>query len=364
MSRTRLLIVDDSVVIRRWLTEALPQKGPLEVGGSAPNGHIALQKIPQVRPDLVILDTEMPETTGAQTLLAIRHAYPDLPVIVLSEPTASGAAATIDALALGAKEYVIKPEGVGRGGPPLQALSDELAAKIASCCALDLGPTTRTATVPAPPGPRPQPVDGREPARVDVLAIGVSTGGPDALMDLVPRFPALFPIPIVIVQHMPPLFTKMLAERLSTKCRVGVVEAGAPQVLSPGTAWIAPGDFHMVVERDADAIRVRTHQDAPENSCRPSADVLFRSVADVYGFHALAVVMTGMGQDGLRGCERVHAAGGQVLVQDQASSVVWGMPGFIAKAGLADRIVPLAELGPEIMNRVSRYRVRSLHGEG
>lgn len=356
MSRARILIVDDAVVVRRWLTEALPHAGPIDVAGSAPNGRIALQKIPQLRPDVVIFDTDMPESPGTPPLATIRRLYPDLPVIVLTEPTARGAAATIDALALGAREYVIKPDGNGRGGHPLQALSDELAARIGLCGTFDPLPRSGTFQQPAPPVARRRPVERREPARVDVLAIGVSTGGPEALMNLVPRLPAGFPIPILIVQHMPPVFTKMLAERLAAKSRIAVIEAGPAQLLSPGTACIAPGNFHMVVERDDDAVRVRTHQDPPENSCRPAADVLFRSVADVYGSHALAVVMTGMGQDGLRGSERIHLAGGQVLVQDEASSVVWGMPGFVAKAGLADRIVPLADMGLEIMDRVSRHR--------
>jgi two-component system chemotaxis response regulator CheB len=161
---------------------------------------------------------------------------------------------------------------------------------------------------------------------------------------------------MVIVQHMPPVFTRLLAERLAAKSQIGVEEGQTGTVLAPGCAWLAPGDFHMIVEREGNQVALRVHQGPPENSCRPAVDVLFRSVAEVYRPHALAIVMTGMGQDGLRGCERVREAGGQVLAQDEASSVVWGMPGFVANAGLADKVVPLAQLGPEIVRRVRMGR--------
>ena len=175
-------------------------------------------------------------------------------------------------------------------------------------------------------------------------------------MDLIPRLPADFPVPILIVQHMPPMFTKLLADRLDATSNIAVAEGGCLQTAAPGHAWIAPGDFHMEVKRDHKLVRIVTHRNPPENSCRPAVDVLFRSVANVYGPHVLAVVMTGMGQDGLRGCEQIQAAGGQILVQDEASSVVWGMPGFVARAGLADQVVPLSRLSDEIIARVSRHR--------
>jgi two-component system chemotaxis response regulator CheB len=191
---------------------------------------------------------------------------------------------------------------------------------------------------------------------VDVVAIGVSTGGPSALMELLPRLAADFPAPIVIVQHMPPTFTKLLADRLAAKCRVRIAEAGTREILKPGDVWLAPGDFHMSVERSGTAVVTRIHQDARENSCRPAVDVLFRSVARTCGPHALAVVMTGMGRDGLAGCREIRAAGGQILVQDEASAVVWGMPGLVVKAGLADQIVPLSGLAEAITDRVSQHR--------
>jgi two-component system chemotaxis response regulator CheB len=188
--------------------------------------------------------------------------------------------------------------------------------------------------------------------RVGVVAIGVSTGGPNALAALLHPFPADLPVPVVVVQHMPPLFTRLLAERLDAKLAIRVAEAGGGERLQPGHAWLAPGDQHLTVTRAAHGVRLALNQAPPENSCRPSIDVLFRSLAEVYGAHVLAVVLTGMGQDGLLGCRAIHRAGGRILVQDQASSVVWGMPKCVAEAGLADEVLSLEALGPTIVRRV------------
>jgi two-component system chemotaxis response regulator CheB len=171
------------------------------------------------------------------------------------------------------------------------------------------------------------------------------------------RLPADFPVPLVIVQHMPPMFTRLLAERLSAQCPVRVQEGSSGSVLHPGQAWIAPGGSHMIVVRDGLQVRLLVHQDPPENSCRPAVDVLLRSVAQAFGPNSLTVILTGMGQDGLRGCEAVREAGGQILAQDEASSVVWGMPGYVARAGLADRVLPLALIPDEILRRVRPDKV-------
>jgi two-component system chemotaxis response regulator CheB len=181
--------------------------------------------------------------------------------------------------------------------------------------------------------------------------IGVSTGGPNALAELFRDLPGDLPVPLLIVQHMPPMFTRLLAERLTANSKVPVLEAGAGAVVRPGRALVAPGDFHMVVARDGLQVRAALSQGPPENSCRPAADPLFRSAARVYGERLLAVVLTGMGQDGLRGCEAVREAGGRVIVQDEATSVVWGMPGFVARAGLADKVLPLPQIAAEIVRR-------------
>jgi two-component system chemotaxis response regulator CheB len=317
MRQTRVLIVDDSVVIRRKLAETLGRLPDLLVAGSTASGRIALLKIPLLRPDVVVLDAATAEAGGAKTLAAIREAYPQLAIVMLDLASDGVGAAAAEALALGAVKPVIASD-----------------------------PSTRAAS------------------RVDVVAIAASTGGPEALMDLIPRFSADFPVPIVIVQHMPRAFTKTLAQRLASKSRIRVVEGSPEQRVLPGTACIAPGDFHMEVERHEGTVRLRVHQEAPENSCRPAADVLFRSAARVYGRHVLALVMTGMGRDGLVGCEHVRAAGGQVLVQDKDSSVVWGMPGFVVSGGMADRVLPLEAFGPEVLGRVWKQRERTIATAG
>lgn len=188
---------------------------------------------------------------------------------------------------------------------------------------------------------------------MSVVAIGVSTGGPNALVSLLLALPRDFPVPIVIVQHMPPVFTRLLAQRLTALGGIPVEEAVNAGTVVPGRAYLAPGDFHLEVERQNGTVVARLHQGMPEHSCRPAVDVLFRSIAQTYGAGTLAVVLTGMGKDGLAGCERIKAAGGQVIVQDQGTSVVWGMPGFVANAGMADAVLPLSEIGREIVRRTS-----------
>jgi two-component system chemotaxis response regulator CheB len=293
----------------------------------------------------VLLDISLPGMGALETLVAIRGDYPETLVIVLNAATDVAAAATVDALAIGARGFVTKPEPAGRFDTWLLTLSAEIVSQIAS------HPPARATDVPVT-----RPPHVAVAYRVDVVAIGISTGGPSALMELLPRLAADFPVPIVIVQHMPPTFTKLLADRLAAKCRVRVAEVGSRETLKPGDVWIAPGDSHMSVERSGPAVVTRIHQDARENSGPLSVDVLFRSVARTYGPRALAVVMTGMGRDGVAGCHEIHAAGAQILVQDEASAVVWGMPGLVVKAGLADQIVPLRALADCITDRVSQHR--------
>ncbi|HET6574178.1 MAG TPA: chemotaxis response regulator protein-glutamate methylesterase [Fimbriiglobus sp.] len=345
MAKIRILVVDDAVVFRRLVADELNADPALEVVGTAANGKIALAKLPQVNPDLVILDVEMPEMDGLATLREIRKAYPKLPVIMFSALTERGAAATLDALALGATDYFAKPTSAGGMEASLRVIRDELIPEIKALCGRGAG-RGESPVVLAPPG------QAARAGPVEVVAIAASTGGPNALAELFAGLPAELPVPVVVVQHMPPMFTRLLAERLSAQFPVKVDEGRSGEFLRPGHAWIAPGDHHMTVVRDGPQARILVHQDPPENSCRPAADVLFRSVARVFGSNALAVVLTGMGQDGLRGCEAIREAGGQVIAQDEATSVVWGMPGFVARAGLADRVLPLAMIAPEVVRRV------------
>ncbi len=354
MRKIRVLVVDDSTVIRRLLSDALNSDSGLEVVATAPNGRIALAKIPQVNPDVVTLDMEMPEMDGIATLVEMRKLYPRLPVIMFSTLTQRGAESTLDALAKGASDYVTKPANVGSVTAALQNVRNQLIPKIKGFC-----PWSQAAPVVAPEIKRAVaaqrlPPPERKTGRIDIVAIGTSTGGPNALVAALSKIPDTFPVPIVVVQHMPPIFTGHLADRLNQVSALNVKEAAAGDVLRPAGVWIAPGDFHMVVDRNVQGAKLNTHQGPPENSCRPAVDVLFRSVAATYGPNVLAVVMTGMGQDGLRGCGTIRDAGGRVLVQDEASSVVWGMPGVVAQAGLADRIAPLDRLADEIV-RETQY---------
>ncbi|MEC4892359.1 MAG: chemotaxis response regulator protein-glutamate methylesterase [Oscillatoria sp. PMC 1051.18] len=352
MRKIRLLIVDDSVVVRRRVSEVLANDPALEIAGVAANGQIALAKIPQVKPDLVILDLEMPEMDGLETLAAIRQTYPHLPTIMFSAFTEKGASATLEALSLGAKDYVTKPFKMGSMEAANQHLRQELIPKIKVFCADQLKTYQPSWNRKFKVTNRQLKASIRKLNSGKIVAIGVSTGGPNALATILPEFPADFPVPIVIVQHMPPIFTKRLAARLTAQSQIPVLEGFDGAKLEPGKAWIAPGDFHITVERQGAIAQLRTNQDSPENSCRPAVDVLFRSVADIYGAGVLAIVLTGMGQDGFRGCESIHEAGGQIFVQDEDSSVVWGMPGIVAKAGLADRVLSLEQIATEIMTSV------------
>jgi two-component system chemotaxis response regulator CheB len=312
----------------------------------------------QLKPDVITLDIEMPEMDGLEALKEIRQIDPNVPVIMFSSLTALGAAATIDALSSGASDYVTKPVDVGNFSTAVDRIRQQLIPKVKALCASRVWRVESALSAAGRVSPQAF-VRPASQERVDVLAIGTSTGGPNALAAVLPHIPADFPVPILIVQHMPPLFTRFLADRLAACSHIPVKEAVAGQEIVPGEAWVAPGDYHMSVCKDGNRVRILTDQRPPENSCRPSVDVLFRSVAEIYRAGVLAVVMTGMGQDGLIGCERLRKEGGQIFVQDEQTSVVWGMPGFVAKAGLADRVLPLGQIGPELVRNI--YGARNLH---
>ncbi|HET7328542.1 MAG TPA: chemotaxis response regulator protein-glutamate methylesterase [Nocardioidaceae bacterium] len=360
MARIRVLVVDDSVVVRKLVTDVLAGDPRIEVVGTAANGKVALSKMAQVNPDLVTLDIEMPVMDGLATLVELRTSYPRLPVVMFSTLTERGTSSTLDALERGANDYVTKPANVGSVTASMEAVRAQLIPKIIALCTPSAPPASRPRTsVGAAAKPvtratvtRAAPAATASPARVDVLAIGVSTGGPDALTTVLTRLPADLPVPVLVVQHMPPLFTKQFADRLDAKSVLRVSEATRGDAVLPGRVLIAPGDFHLRTRRCAGGVVASLDQGTPENYCRPAVDVLFRSVAETYGQHVLAVVLTGMGTDGARSCRDVVAAGGSVIVQDQATSVVWGMPGAVAGAGLASEILPLPEMVPAILTRL------------
>ncbi|MFZ1006478.1 MAG: chemotaxis response regulator protein-glutamate methylesterase [Candidatus Sulfotelmatobacter sp.] len=351
MSRIRILVVDDSVVIRKVLSDTLSEERTFDVVGVASDGRIALAKIPLLKPDLITLDVEMPVMNGLETLAEIRKLYPKLPVIMFSTLTERGASATLDALALGASDYATKPSNTGSPDVAIARVRSELIPKIKALCGaspLKLQPLPRTHP--------PAKVRVRSTSRIEIVAIGTSTGGPNALAEVLPRIPSDFPVPIVLVQHMPPIFTRLLAERLASRSAIPIEEGSANTVLSPAHAWIAPGNFHMKVTRAGLSSCLSLNQSPPENSCRPAVDVLFRSVATAYGASVLAVVMTGMGSDGVLGAQEICNAGGSVIIQDEASSIVWGMPGLVHASGLADAAYPLDHLAAEITRRVVQSR--------
>ena len=371
MIKIRVLIVDDSVVARKAISDAISTDPAIEVAGIAANGKIGIAKIAQVCPDIVILDLEMPGLNGLETLTEIRKLYPRLPVVMFSAWTQRGAAATLDAFARGASDYVAKPVGEFSPADVQQTLQDQLIPKIKALCPRFKSPSNTprqhpeqriqraTASFTPVPKPTPESSDGR----IDVVAIGVSTGGPNALCEILPALQKYFPVPILIVQHMPANFTQALAERLNKMSQISVVHGTNGAALERGTAYIAPGDYHMVVKRQDNEVVLYLNQRPPENSCRPSVDVLFRSVVEAYGAGVLGVILTGMGQDGLRGCQFIREVDGQIIAQDELTSVVWGMPGFVVKSGLADCVLPLHQIAIEIHDRVHKHRHTPHHLE-
>jgi two-component system chemotaxis response regulator CheB len=361
-----VLVVDDSVVIRRLVTDALNSADGIEVVGIAANGRIALTKIEQLRPDIVTLDIEMPELNGIETVKELRKTNSQLPVIMFSTLSVSGGKATLDALAAGATDYVTKPANVGSIAESMAAIREQLVPRIRALCGRP-APRPAAATTqargvtPAPARaavttPRPALAIKPSTGKIELLAIGCSTGGPEALAKVLQALPAHFPVPVVVVQHMPPVFTGLFAERLEKTCAITVSEATDNRLLEPGHAYIAPGDHHLEVVAAGGRLRTRLHDGPPECFCRPAVDVLFRSVAAACGGSTLAVVLTGMGHDGRGGAELLRAAGSDVLVQDKATSVVWGMPGAIAEAGLATEILPLGQIAPAVLKRISAQR--------
>jgi two-component system chemotaxis response regulator CheB len=347
------MVVDDSVVVRKIVTDVLSADPDIEVVGTAVNGRIALAKLDQLKPDLVTMDIEMPEMNGIEAVRGIRAgqggtAHSRLPIVMFSTLTERGASATLDALAAGANEYVTKPANVGSVSQSMESVREQLIPKIKALTGRPdtLGPSAAPPPLP-PRAAAPRTGPRKSPA---VLVIGSSTGGPEALTQVLPRLPANFPLPILLVQHMPPVFTRQFAQRLDRLSPLRVVEAADGSPLLPGTAHLAPGDHHLVVRKSARGPHTGLTQGPPENFCRPAVDPLFRSAVAAYDGAVLAVVLTGMGSDGRNGAAEIRAAGGTVVVQDQATSVVWGMPGAIATAGLADETLPLDRI-PDAINR-------------
>ena len=351
MGSIRVLVVDDSVVIRRLVSDVLNEDPAIEVVGTAVNGRAALHKVDLLSPDVVTMDVEMPELDGIEAVRALRRAGKKMPVIMFSTLTDRGATATLDALAAGATDYVAKPSNVGSVTRSLEQVRDALIPRIKALVPGVAGASLRVAGSPVTFGtPVLRP---RRSASYAALVIGCSTGGPEALGTFLSGLPRLS-VPVAVVQHMPPVFTRQFAARLDRVLPYDVVEAGHGQRMEPGTVHIAPGDHHLQVLPGVGGWQTRLDRGPAENFCRPAVDVLFRSAAEAFHGPVLGVVLTGMGQDGTRGSDAVVRRGGSVIVQDRATSVVWGMPGAVATAGLAEEVLPLRELASAVVRRLQR----------
>ena len=349
--RIRVLVVDDSAFMRKLIPAILSRDPQIDVAGTAMDGRFALQKVGRLRPDVVTLDLDMPRMGGLETL---RHLVVDhgLPVLVLSALSHEGAQLTMQALELGAVDFLAKPRGAAGGG--LEALAGKLIEKVKMAARVAPRPLISDGGLRMADGGR----SGREATgdreAGQVLAIGVSTGGPQALSYVLPQLPPDFPAGILVVQHMPEGFTRMFAQRLGNLSRLEVREAQDGDLVLPGRALVAPGNRHLTVVRRRLGIVAAVRGGPEVKGHRPSADVLFASVAAVYGARATGLVMTGMGEDGADGLGQLKAAGGMALAQSEASCVVAGMPRAAIERGYVDRVVPLEDLGQALMELCAR----------
>jgi two-component system, chemotaxis family, protein-glutamate methylesterase/glutaminase len=351
----RVLVVDDSALVRSTVAGVLSAEPGIEVVGTAADGQAALAAVDSLSPDVVTLDVDMPHVDGHEFLRRVRPRHPHLPVILLTHLTKRYAVATIEAMLQGAIDYVGKPSRTGSVDASRVYLKTELVPKI-----LAFRSATKGSVKLAPPS-MPRPVARPRGATPEIVVIGSSTGGPAANDEICRALPRSFALPIVVVQHMPPAFIADFAKRLTTRSVLPFVVAEHGHRVGAGRILIAPGDRHLSLRRDAATVTVELSDGPPVNGCRPAVDVLFKSAAYVYGGRALGVVLTGMGHDGLDGAKEIASGGGRIVVQDEASSVIWGMPGRIAKAGIADAIVPLREMAGEIALR-SRQASRPPRG--
>jgi two-component system chemotaxis response regulator CheB len=361
------------VVVRRLIVDSLGGTPGIQVVGTAPNGLLAQAKIDQLKPDVITMDIEMPQMDGIAAVRELRKRHPRIPVIMFSTLSAAGASGTLEALSAGATDYVTKPGNVGSVAESIAAVREQLIPKIHALAGRGRPPgpspvrpappalTRPAAATPVRSAPTSAPRRrAGAPARVDILAIGSSTGGPDALTKVFRGLPSDLPVPVVVTQHMPAVFTRMFADRLHRSTPMTVVEATDGMELTAGTAYIAPGDRHLVLQRRGTATVTQLSTAPPENSCRPAVDVMFRSLAALYGGSAHATVLTGMGHDGRAGATVLRDAGAEIIAQDEASSVVWGMPGAVVVAGLADEILALDRIAAFLVARVKVGRTTAV----
>lgn len=344
--KIRVLVVDDSAFARRALQRMLETDSDIEVIGTARNGEQALQLVDRLNPDVITLDIMMPGMDGLTVLRKLMHTHP-VPVVLVSSLSRDSIIHGLTALESGAVDIVEKPTSLA--SDELYQLVDELVAKVKAASRLKgvLRLPRVSTRVPVR-----QYAGTAAPSRADVVAIGSSTGGPTALMSLLPQLPADFPAAILIAQHMPKAFTAPFAERLNSNCALIVREARNGEEVKPGVVLIAPGDRHMVVQRSSMGIVVRTTKEPRNAPCVPSVDVLFESVANVYGQRAIGVILSGMGRDGAIGMRAIKERGGQTIAQDEATSTIFGMPKAAIDMGVVDAVVPIERIPEELTNRI------------
>jgi len=364
-STIRVLVVDDSALYRKFVSSVLEEVRGIEVVGTAANGRIGLEKIDSLLPDLITLDLEMPEMDGLTMLRNLADRSCKIPTVVISSQTVEAAELTNSALELGAFDFVLKPVGKGPN-ESRQLLKESLAPKIdASLASIrrkashsNRTDESRSAAdrVLSSHNAVQRMVQTVETIRRSpkIVCVGVSTGGPAALHTLLPQLPADFPCPILLVQHMPPMFTTSLADNLDRISSLDVLEAEHGMIAKQGQVLIAPGGKQMGIQRRNGLPIIQISDDAPERNCKPSVNYLFRSACEHYRDRAVAVMLTGMGDDGLLGCEKLKEAGSQIIAQDEPSCVVYGMPRSVIEAGIVDRVAPLEEIATSLVQSVGQ----------
>jgi len=358
----RVMVVDDSAVIRGLLTRALEKDPTIKVAASVGNGEAAIKALERHDIDVVILDIEMPVMDGLTALPKLLAAKPGIRIIMASTLTRKNAEVSLRALQAGAADYLPKPTSTSEL-TGADAFRRELLEKVKALAkaARPARPATsravgQAAAIGAVVRPPARTISLRKASAAlpRIIAIGSSTGGPQALLEVLRDMAASVKLPILITQHMPATFTTLLAEHIERATGVPCAEGRDGEAVSAGRIYLAPGNYHMTVERAAVGSVIRLNQDQPENFCRPSVDPMLRSLAPIYGSALLTLILTGMGSDGQKGAAEVVAAGGTVIAQDEATSVVWGMPGAVATSGLCSAVLPIKEIGPSVRKLVMR----------
>lgn len=345
-----VILIDDSPVIHKLIQSLLKDDPFIDLVQCFENGYQALKKIDEIKPDAVILDIEMPIMDGLQTLEVLQKKKINIPVIVFASMTDRSIQVTLEALTKGAVDFILKPSQINNTAKSLDEVKNDLLVKLHKIIQQTDHSQNTLKNTPF------QNDSFSTHQSIEILTIASSTGGPKALEVLLSKFSKDFPVPILVAQHMPEVFTKYLAKTLDKKSSLKVEEAYHGAQIKAGEVWIAPGGRHMLVEDQKGVKTIKISNDAPVNSCRPSADILFCSVGQSYKSKSLAIVLTGMGKDGLEGSRYLKQRNGRVIIQDQESSVIWGMPGAVCQAGLADQIYSIEDMAEHVEDLIIKSR--------